>query len=143
MAFGLILGDLTARSLRNEFLWVADVVKDNRHPILTVVGNHDGLIYGEEIYNHDLSRRRRPLPDRPCIPRHSSNETFYSLPDKHPDGYYPPIAYFFAFQTALAYNNGYFLMASMLDYCFEVLARNPRGSVSNASLISLGFGKVH
>jgi len=50
VSFSLILGDLTDRSLRDEFLWVADVVKEARHPILTVVGNHDGLIYGEEIY---------------------------------------------------------------------------------------------
>lgn len=78
----------------------------------------------------------------PALLVNSSNETFFSLPDKYPDGYYPPNAYFFAFQAALAYNNGYFLMASMLDYYFEVLARNPRGSVSNASLVSLGFGRV-
>lgn len=47
----LILGDLTDRSLRHEFFWVGDVVKHARHPLLTVVGNHDGLIYGENIYN--------------------------------------------------------------------------------------------
>lgn len=50
IAFTLILGDLTDRSLRAEFLWVAKAVIKSRHPVLTVVGNHDGLIYGEEIY---------------------------------------------------------------------------------------------
>ncbi len=50
ISFSLILGDLTDRSLRAEFLWVADVVEKANHPVLTVVGNHDGLIYGEDIY---------------------------------------------------------------------------------------------
>ena len=49
--FSLILGDLTDRSLRNEFKWVGDIIRDFKRPILTVVGNHDGLIHGENIYN--------------------------------------------------------------------------------------------
>lgn len=48
--FSLLLGDLTDRSLRKEFEWVARITSEFRRPILTVVGNHDGLIYGEEIY---------------------------------------------------------------------------------------------
>lgn len=50
VAFSLLLGDLTDRSLRREFEWVAEIIQDFRRPILTVVGNHDGLIYGSSIY---------------------------------------------------------------------------------------------
>lgn len=48
--FSLILGDLTDRSLGREFTWVGEIIRDFKRPILTVVGNHDGLIYGESIY---------------------------------------------------------------------------------------------
>lgn len=48
--FSLILGDLTDRSLGREFHWVGEIMKDFKRPILTVVGNHDGLIYGDTIY---------------------------------------------------------------------------------------------
>ncbi|RYZ49822.1 MAG: metallophosphoesterase [Proteobacteria bacterium] len=48
--FSLLTGDLTDRALRREFEWVAKIITEFRRPILTVVGNHDGLIYGEEIY---------------------------------------------------------------------------------------------
>ncbi|RZA23469.1 MAG: hypothetical protein EOP10_12675 [Proteobacteria bacterium] len=48
--FTLLAGDLTDRSLRREFEWVAKILAEFRRPVLTVVGNHDGLLYGEEIY---------------------------------------------------------------------------------------------
>jgi len=48
--FTVLAGDLTDRSLRHEFEWVATIIEEFRRPLLTVVGNHDGLIYGEEIY---------------------------------------------------------------------------------------------
>lgn len=48
--FSLLLGDLTDRSLRREFEWVAEIIQDFRRPILTVVGNHDGLIHGDSVY---------------------------------------------------------------------------------------------
>jgi hypothetical protein len=50
LSFYLILGDLTDRSLRQEFEWVAKAITEADRPVLTVVGNHDGLIYGDEIY---------------------------------------------------------------------------------------------
>jgi len=52
LAFTFILGDITDRSLRDEFLWVAGVVEDSDLPTLTVVGNHDGLLYGEKTYRN-------------------------------------------------------------------------------------------
>ncbi len=48
--FTILSGDLTDRSLRREFEWVAKILGEFRRPVLTVVGNHDGLLYGEEIY---------------------------------------------------------------------------------------------
>lgn len=48
--FTLLSGDLTDRSLRREFEWAAKILVEFRRPVLTVVGNHDGLLYGEEIY---------------------------------------------------------------------------------------------
>jgi predicted phosphodiesterase len=50
IAFTVLAGDLTDRSLRYEFEWIARISQGFRRPILTVVGNHDGLIYGSSIY---------------------------------------------------------------------------------------------
>lgn len=49
--FQIVLGDLTDRSLRTEFLWVAEAIESSSTPVLTVAGNHDGLIYGKELYS--------------------------------------------------------------------------------------------
>lgn len=49
-AFTFILGDLTDRSLRKEFEWVAAEVEKFNRPVLTTPGNHDGLIYGKRLY---------------------------------------------------------------------------------------------
>lgn len=48
--FYIILGDLTDRSLQREFEWVAEAIDKAHRPVLTVVGNHDGLLFGESIY---------------------------------------------------------------------------------------------
>ncbi len=48
--FTLVLGDMTDRSLRREFEWVGKIIDEFRRPVLTVVGNHDGLLYGKDIY---------------------------------------------------------------------------------------------
>jgi predicted phosphodiesterase len=48
--FTLVLGDLTDRGLQQEFNWFADIVKRFDKPVLTVVGNHDGLSKGKDIY---------------------------------------------------------------------------------------------
>jgi Icc protein len=50
IAFSFLLGDLTDRSLKPEFDWVAEIAQGFRRPILTVVGNHDGLIFGASLY---------------------------------------------------------------------------------------------
>ncbi|RYZ86344.1 MAG: hypothetical protein EOP04_14075, partial [Proteobacteria bacterium] len=50
VSFSLLLGDLTDRSMRREFEWIGKIIADFRRPILTVIGNHDGLLYGEDIY---------------------------------------------------------------------------------------------
>jgi hypothetical protein len=79
----------------------------------------------------------------PAVLINASDETFFELPDKYPRDYYPPNAYFFALQTTLLTRSGFFVEASILQYYLEVLAQNPRGSVSNAELVSLGVGKVY
>ena len=48
--FYMILGDLTDRSLKYEFEMVAHAIKKAKRPVLTVVGNHDGISNGEKIY---------------------------------------------------------------------------------------------
>lgn len=50
ISFINILGDITDMGLRREWLWVGDIIEDSRHPVLTVVGNHDGLTKGKKIY---------------------------------------------------------------------------------------------
>ena len=48
--FTVIAGDLTDRGLKREWEWVGDIVKDFKKPVFTVVGNHDGLNKGNDIY---------------------------------------------------------------------------------------------
>lgn len=48
--FTVILGDITDRGLREEWNWVGDIIYKFHKPVLTVVGNHDGLAKGKHIY---------------------------------------------------------------------------------------------
>jgi Icc-related predicted phosphoesterase len=48
--FLTILGDITDLGLRREWIWVGDSIEQSNKPVLTVVGNHDGLSNGHEIY---------------------------------------------------------------------------------------------
>lgn len=50
--FTLLVGDLTDRGMMQEFVWIDRVVAKLEKPILTVVGNHDGLNNGKKIYEH-------------------------------------------------------------------------------------------
>ncbi len=49
--FTLVAGDITDRGLRTEFVWVTNVIKEFDRPVLTVVGNHDGLANGPKLYS--------------------------------------------------------------------------------------------
>jgi hypothetical protein len=70
-----------------------------------------------------------------------SKETFFEVPKKYPNKYYPPNAYFFSIQTSIRHH-GFYIEASILDYYLEVAARN-RNSVEYISeLVSIGFGYV-
>lgn len=48
--FIVITGDITDRGLLKEFEWISEIIDTSNKPILTVVGNHDGLNNGEDIY---------------------------------------------------------------------------------------------
>jgi 3',5'-cyclic AMP phosphodiesterase CpdA len=48
--FVVILGDNTDLGLRREWIWIGDTIEKSNKPVLTVVGNHDGLTKGKQIY---------------------------------------------------------------------------------------------
>ena len=48
--FVLFVGDLTEHGLQQEFLWVKKELDDLKVPVLTVIGNHDGISNGGRIY---------------------------------------------------------------------------------------------
>lgn len=48
--FTVIVGDITDRGMQQEFIWINDVLSKFNKPILTVVGNHDGLNNGKKLY---------------------------------------------------------------------------------------------
>lgn len=50
IAFTMLAGDITDSGLKREFMWMVDIVDGFHAPLLTVVGNHDGLGHGREIY---------------------------------------------------------------------------------------------
>ena len=65
-----------------DYRWVAEVVKNARRPILTVVGNHDGLIYGEEIYGNEYDEDGKP---ERRDPRKIADEPFKRIGDPSPE----------------------------------------------------------
>lgn len=71
----------------------------------------------------------------------NSPNTYFKVPKHYPNKYYPPNAYFFGLQTTLRHHN-FFVELSMLDYYFEVVARNSPGTMRSGDLLSLGFGYV-
>jgi predicted phosphodiesterase len=49
--FLTVLGDITDHGLKSEWVWIGDSIEKSNKPVLTVVGNHDGLNNGQDIYN--------------------------------------------------------------------------------------------
>jgi Icc-related predicted phosphoesterase len=48
--FLAVLGDITDLGLKTEWKWIDRSISKSRKPLLTVVGNHDGLSKGDRIY---------------------------------------------------------------------------------------------
>ena len=46
----LLVGDLAQTGIKAEFEWVCKVMAKSKAPIFPVIGNHDGLSFGEEIW---------------------------------------------------------------------------------------------
>ena len=51
IAFLILVGDLTDMGTLLEFTWLNSAIEECDFPALTVVGNHDGLGNGPDIYN--------------------------------------------------------------------------------------------
>ncbi len=67
------------------------------------------------------------------------DKAFFQTPNKYPDKYYPPNAYFFSLQAAIRHH-GFYVEASVLDYFLEVAARNKNSFAYISELLSIGFG---
>lgn len=50
LVFSAHLGDLSLSGIYREFIWFYDVSSKLRHPLITVIGNHDYLSNGESMY---------------------------------------------------------------------------------------------
>lgn len=48
--FVVVLGDITNDGLRKEYLWINELFSELRVPYLVVIGNHDALTNGKELY---------------------------------------------------------------------------------------------
>lgn len=48
--FILLLGDIAETGIKQEFEWSCKALQKSNHPILTVIGNHDALSFGAEIW---------------------------------------------------------------------------------------------
>lgn len=48
--FVLITGDLADSGLKTEFEWVCDIIEKSTKPVFSVIGNHDSLAFGPEIW---------------------------------------------------------------------------------------------
>lgn len=45
-----IVGDLAHTGLKSEFEWVCKAIKSSNKPVFSVIGNHDGISFGPEIW---------------------------------------------------------------------------------------------
>jgi hypothetical protein len=68
-----------------------------------------------------------------------SDKAFFQTPNKYPNKYYPPNAYFFAIQAAVRHH-GFYIEASIIDYFLEVAARNENSVSYISDLLSVGVG---
>lgn len=48
--FVVHMGDITLSGIYREFLWYSEIVSDLKHPLITLIGNHDFLSNGEYMY---------------------------------------------------------------------------------------------
>lgn len=48
--FVVHMGDMTLSGIYREFLWFRDISSGLKHPLLTIIGNHDYLSNGEFLY---------------------------------------------------------------------------------------------
>jgi len=44
------MNQITDRGLSQEWIWLSEIIARTNKPVLTVVGNHDGLTKGKKIY---------------------------------------------------------------------------------------------
>ena len=52
ISFIILNGDITDFGLRSEYLWISHRLQKLSSPFLVVIGNHDMLANGRELYNH-------------------------------------------------------------------------------------------
>ena len=50
ISFTALLGDITDRGLKKEWMWAVNIIKKFDKPFIAVVGNHDGLNNAKDIY---------------------------------------------------------------------------------------------
>ena len=51
ISFVVLNGDMTDFGLRSEYLWISDRLQKLKFPFIVVIGNHDMLGNGRELYN--------------------------------------------------------------------------------------------
>lgn len=51
MDFIMIVGDITNQGLLQEYEWSVEVFRKSRYPFLVVIGNHDALTFGQDIFH--------------------------------------------------------------------------------------------
>ena len=54
--FILVLGDLAQSGVKAEFEWMCTALAKAHIPVFAVIGNHDALSFGEEIWRDILAR---------------------------------------------------------------------------------------
>lgn len=59
-------GDITLSSLHKEFTWFNEIIGKLNKPFLTVIGNHDRLSNGREIYEKSFGPRNYTFSFRGC-----------------------------------------------------------------------------
>lgn len=69
-----------------------------------------------------------------------NSSAFLRLPEHYPEGYYPQNMVLLSLGARRRIGAAYFLMGSVVDYHFEVLARNPVETFLYYRAMSIGFG---
>lgn len=64
--FVVHMGDITLSGIHREFIWYNEITGKLKHPLITIIGNHDYLSNGNDIYREEFGPVNFTLDYKDC-----------------------------------------------------------------------------